>query len=754
MSNYGKLLFAVFVGIFLFNSCVKDNFELKEKFSDQIEWNPSLALPIATADLTLANIAKERPDTLEYVSEYDLGYGDTESDKVIQFSYVIDTARVVDVMHLPLLEPYDTTLTMKPVDISDVSFSLGYVTLDELLKDNFSSSDYNEYVAAVNADPSNVNVAEKSAVGEPHRYPLCAIPESLRSFVEANFGTEIRAENVFEYILLKSGKITLSCTNSSGLNLYCDIVISSKDKDGNWVEFASFDYSNFPNWISQGGPQKRMTYVDSAYLHSDFYYSFENLRISQAQHVTIPSLSEVGLLLNIEMSDLVALAGKAYVPEQTLSMDTITYVTMRDEDMDRKLFRVLVDKGEFRYKITSTIGIATEFIVEFPSVDSMGVANIKKRCLMTNEKPTYSSSWSLNGNNIDLTTNPAIGYNSIPMRVGYKVHTTGGMLYFGPEQNIKIELTNPDSIVFAYVEGDLGKFEQDLFTDKLEFDLREYVSDFISGDIVFHDPKVRVNYANPIGIGGDLELNLTAHNNEGQTVQLFDGYTHKWPIARPECKAVEQGQNINSSILIDKSTSNIVDFMKILPTTIDYSGKLYVNNDVPDGEAIYNCVSNKGLAKLGVEIELPLNLSAKNLVLQQEVDLNMSDLGDLSSIERMRLYINTEHQLPLNATLRLSLFDTTQVAGKQDLGTLDVIVLESANTTNGKVVRDSKKVTEEEVTLQKGDEVLENLLQANRLRVEVFLETDKNGDVPVVFYSYYGLKFNMAADCKFIYTSK
>ncbi|MCQ2960110.1 MAG: hypothetical protein MJ198_07995 [Bacteroidales bacterium] len=750
-NRLSRLSIYLFCVVF-FSACVKDNFELKEKFSDQIEWNPSLALPIATADLTLSNIAKERKDTLEYVSESDLGYGDLVEDEVVQFKYVIDTARVIDVMHLPLFDPYDTTLMLRPVTISNVSFPIGYVTIGDLLKDNFSSSDYSEYVAAAKANPLSVSVGEKNAVKE-HYYPIGAIPDTLKRWVSDNFGTEINVKDVFEYIMLKSGKVTLSCTNSSGLNFYCDVVISSKDNAGKMVEFGSFDYSGFPSWISQGGPQKKSIDIDSAYLHSEFYYSFRNLRIAQTHEVAIPSFDQ-GLLLNIEMKDLVAYEGKAYVPEQTLCLDTITYMTMRDEDMDRKLFRVLVESGKFDYKITSTIGIATEFVVEFPSVDSLGKTPLRKSCLMTNEKPTYKNSWSLNGNNFDLTTNPEIGYNSVPVKLGYKVHTTGGMLYFGPKQNIKIEITNPDSVVFAYVEGDLGRFEQDLFSDKLEFDLREYVSDFLSGDIVFYDPKIRINYANPIGIGGDLELNMVGHDGKGNSVDIFQGYSNKWRIVRPECSDVEKGVNVSSSQLISNKTSQIVDFMKMLPTTIDYSGKLYVNYDIPEGEPIFNCISNKGTAKLGVEIELPLKMSAKNLILQQDVNLNMSDLGDLSSIERMRLYINTEHQLPLNATLKLSLFDTTQVEGKQDLGTLDMIVLESAPTTNGKVSRTDKKVTEEEVVLEKGNPVMDNLLQANKLRIEVFLETDKNGNEPVVFYSYYGLKFNLAADCKFIYTSR
>ena len=737
------------VCICVLSSCLKDNFDLKEKFSDDIEWNPSLALPIAHADVTLANIAKERKDTLEYISETKLGYGTNSNDKVIQFKYVIDTARVIDVMHLPIIDPYDTTLQMRPIELSNVSFPIGYVTLRTLLQDNFSASDYQGYVD----EGSSVTLPEKSAITE-HRYPIGGlIPESLNSYIQANFGETISVHDVLEYVILKSGKLTLSCTNSSGFEFYCDVVIGSYNDNGDYVEFSTFDYSNFPNWISHGGPQNRVSYADSSYLNGDFYFSFRNLRIAQSTNVTT-DLDEMGLLLNLKMEDMVAYSGKAYVPEQTVSMDTITYMTMHDNEADRKLYRVLVEKGRLNYNITSTVGVATEFIAEFPTIDSLGVTPIRKKATMTNEHPTYSDAWSLKDCNIDLTQNPDIAYNSLPIKLGYRVHTTGGMLYFGPEQNIRIEITNPDSVVFAYVEGDLGKFGQELFNETFKFDLKKYIPNFIEGDIVFYDPKINISYHNPVGIGGELELNFVGHDAKGNSVNVFSGYSNKWTVIRPNCSMVEQGSPVNSDIEINNKTSNIVDFIKLLPNTIDYSGVLHVNADVPDGTPIHNCISNKGEARLGVEIELPLNLSAKNLILKQDVDLNMSDLGDLSAVERMRIYINAEHQLPVNATLRLTMLDTTRPAIAQNLGVLDMIVLESAPTKDGKVAREVIKTNEDEVTLEKGDPILENLLKANKLRVEVLLDTEKAGEIPVVFYSYYGLKLNLAADCKFIYTSR
>jgi hypothetical protein len=101
------------------------------------------------------------------------------------------------------------------------------------------------------------------------------------------------------------------------------------------------------------------------------------------------------------------------------------------------------------------------------------------------------------------------------------------------------------------------------------------------------------------------------------------------------------------------------------------------------------------------------------------------------------------------------MLDTTLVGAAQELGVLDVIVLESGSTINGKVARNStNKHTEEIVLTSATDSRLEKFLQSNKLRLEVLVETDQQGNVPVIFYTYYGLKFNLAVDGKFLYEGK
>lgn len=756
MNRFLRIIAIGVLAVWAFASCMKDNFELKEKFSKDIEWNPSLALPIAEADMTLANLAKERQDTLEHISEKTLGYGTNDDDKVIQFRYVIDTARTVDVMHLPKVKPYERTVYLKPVKISDVAFPIGFVSVEDLLKDNFSTSDYQDYVDAMNSNPMSVNVGEKSAINE-HLYPIGDVPEDIKSNITAYLDKEINISDVFEYILLRSGKITLSCFSSSGLNFYCDVVLSSRNSNGDLVEFGTFDFSEYPSWISMGGPHKRMIEANSSYLNSEFYFSFRNLRIGQASNVAmLEDLSQQRISLMLEMKDLVAISGKAYVPEQELQDNITEWMTVQDEDaQNRQLFNVLISQGAFHYEIESTMGIATELTAEFPTVDSAGVMPMRKSAAMTNEHPKYSNDWNMAGCNLDLTTNPDQPYNSLPVNVDYKVHTTGGMLEFDESQYIRVQVTNTDSLCFAYLEGNLRQFDQDIFSETLDFDLKDYLGEFMSVEsLVLYDPKVNITYDNPVGIAGDLELNLVGKDDKGNSVDLFGGHQNKWRVVRPSCDSARQGLAASSGIYINKSTSNIIDFVKMMPKKIDYSGIFHVNSDFPNESSILNCVSNKGKAKLGVSIELPLNLSAKNFVLQKDVDLDMSQLGDLSMVEKVRLYINTEHQLPVNSTLTISLMDTTKAGPNQLLGTLDIVVLEAAQTENGKVPRNVKKNTVEEVTLDYNDPMLEKFLQANKLRFEVFLETANGGTTPVIFYSYYGLNISVAADCKFIYSGR
>ncbi|HPY81949.1 MAG TPA: hypothetical protein PLU45_01200, partial [Bacteroidales bacterium] len=126
---------------------------MNERLSDEFVWNPQLALPLAHGNLTLADLVTEK-ENVQYVSEFDLGYGANENDYIIQLRYAIDTGRTVDIMRLPIMEPYDTTLYLDPIRLNDFTMPHS-ITMNTLVHDNFSSADYAAFQNYEATSPTN-----------------------------------------------------------------------------------------------------------------------------------------------------------------------------------------------------------------------------------------------------------------------------------------------------------------------------------------------------------------------------------------------------------------------------------------------------------------------------------------------------------------------------------------------------------------------------------------------------------------------
>lgn len=725
-----RAFFAALILVLMY-SCVKDNFDVREKFSSDIKWNPSIALPLAYGNLTLGNIVKERQDTIQHISETDLGYGTQDSDLVIQLRYGIDSARKIEIMRLPIMEPYDTTLYLKPIQLLD-AHTLFVKPVQVLLQDNFSNTDYTDYQNYEALSPPPVNVTERTA-DKVETYSSPALPFT-----------------VIEYAVLSEGNMIVECTNNFTVPFSADIAILT-DSAGIRQEITVFNFSS--QWIAPGASVSDLFVFNNTYLGSQILYEYRNLKFADASNVEVNLSNTIDL--DIHLTDLKASRGKAVVPQQTISMDSLVYVTIRDKDASKKIYKIIIDEGLIHYKITSSIDVATEFLVTFESMQYNN-DTVTKFAALNKLNPVEEADWYLSDHETDLTSNPEQPFNSIPLRLGYKVFTGTELMEFGEHQNINIQISNPDSIVFRYLEGNMGKIEEDVFSDTLDFQIEDFLKNFLSGEITFYDPKLRLVYHNPVGIPGKFQMNIVGTNSKGESVSALKDNANTFTIHAPTCDQVKEGDVIVSNIEFNKNSSNIVDFIRILPNKIAYSGKYLVNFDEPDENAIVNCVSNVGDARLTVEVELPMKLSIKDLVLRQEVPLSqIPEIDNITQIESLRLYVYTENQLPLDIKLKITMLDTTLVGAAQDLGVLDVIILESGSTINGKVSRNSSNKHTTEIPLTSAsDSRLEKFLQSNKLRLEVLVETDKLGGVPVIFYTYYGLKFNLAVDGKFLYEGR
>ena len=727
------LLFTLFVIIIGLQSCIKDNFDLKDKLSTEFAWNPELALPLAKADLTLANLIQLREDTIQYVSEVDLGYGDNADDYVIQMRYAIDTGQAIDFIRLPIMAPFDTTIYLDPVKLDDINIDAGLpIPLVALLQDFFTSQDLTDYTTYQANSPTNVTQRSSSTT---RRLPSIPIPQ-------------------IDYIILTEGKMSVKLNNEYGVPVSCELVVYT-DSLGNEIELGTFEFTN----IAPGSLGKDAITFNTTYLGSSISFEFKSFELGAQSNANIDLLDVISFSFAFE--DIVASEGLAEVPEQTITVDSLIYVGVHDQNQERRLRYLEIEEGLINYKITSTIDLATNFSTQFISMTNNG-DTVTKHARLDRNTPVVESDWDLSDHILDLTQNPTQPYNQMPIRLNYTVQTGNEKIRFGPKQNINIQFTNEDSLVFSYIEGNFGKTNEELFSDTVEFNIDEFIENFATGEMTFFEPKLKIEFKNPIGINGDLKLNLIGENSNGEKVDLFAGYNNKFKIAAPSCDSVREGLSVVTKIELNNTNSNIKDFISLLPNKIVYSGNFALNNSSEDGNLIYNCISKKGNAELSVDAELPMKISIKDFVLEQEIALNENNLDNKDSefgvdnIDYLRLYLSMENSIPLDARVEVFMLDTTQA--NPNLGLLtDAIILEAAPTVDGKVERGinvEKYSAIIDLPKDEDDDRLNQILKANKLLIKVYLETYGNGTEPTIFYTYYGMKFNLSVDTKFYYKDR
>lgn len=715
------LSLSIFIIALILSSCVKDHFSVNKKFSGDVAWNPDLAVPLAQAKLTLRDMLKERHDTLEYVNEKELGnLYDTKGDSVLVVRFGIDTVQVVNMLNLPKMPEYDTTLYLKPVEISTADLKL---PIAEKITDIISNAN-NEYTL----DGGN---------------------EAL--------------SDIFEYVYITEGSMSLTCYNTSSEPINCDIELVV-DSAGVRKPIGTFSFTGIPpieinsladlqaitDYIDNGGElpavlkQASLTTtkeLENQYIGQKLYYTYKNFSPLDAALFN-PAQSLISV---VEFSDLQISSGKAQVPQQTIAADTTMYVSVGTDKSKQRLFEVDVDRGEINYTIKSEIDIATHFIFTFPTVkDEFGVAAKFEDDIQPNT--TVTGTLDLANYNIDLTKmkDGTTGYNSLPIELAYKVQA-GGMTTFGGDQKIDLTISNQDSIHFKFLRGNIGSGTEEIVKEKIDFNISE-VLDIFDGDITFEDPRLSFQFENPIAAPAAIDLNLSASNDKGETVQMFSEGTRRFDIGAPDCDGVQQNSQVPTLITFNRNTTNIVNLLGIMPNTIEYSGNLHYNPDDENAEN-ENCISNSAQVGLAINVDVPLNVTFKGVKLSTDVEMNPMD--GVESFDELAINLRTKNQFPVDVYLDIIMLDTTLAEGNQILGSLaeQQLLTAAKPDAKGKVSREAE-IEEIKLPVIVNAETLDAFTKANKIRIEVKLASAN--EKAIVFYSYYSIDVQISANGKIL----
>lgn len=762
MKKHLLSFFILFIAAITFFSCVKDHFNVNDKFSGDIAWNPELAIPLIKAKLTLRDMLKERKDTLVYENEKNLGagYGE-ENDSVLMLRFGIDTVQTVNMLSLPQMDPYDTTLYLQPVEIPSAFLKLPLAKkISDLLADNFSATDiekYEEY--AKDHLPQDIEEITSSTEKE---YELSDPSGAL--------------SDQFEYLSISEGKMTLSCFNAFSAPIECAILLETDSAGVRKTigEFPMgriepFKITNVPdlaelnnldeiidNYINNNGTlpsffsdaKKKTITLKDTYIGNNLYYTYKDLKFLSASKVIVPPLEQGRLFSIAEFDDLKLSAGKARIPEQIIAADTTMYVSVGTEKSKQRLLELQVDRGVINYTIESEIDIATHFIFTFPTVtDANNKPQVWEKTIYPNT--TLVDKIKLDDFKIDLTrakNTTEKKYNSLPVELSYKV-TAGGMTEFSGNQKIKLTVSNNDSIHFKYLKGNIGSGEEEIPLEEFEFDISE-VLDIFDGEITFADPRLIFQFTNPIAMPVALDLNLKGTNDKGEWRKMFNTVNgiKTFDIESPSCNEIFTNKQAITEIRFDKNSTNIVELLKIMPNKLEYSGKLRYNSGDED-YSYENCITNEATVGLKVDVEVPLNVAFKDVKLSIDEDFD-EEIDDAWQLDTLILRINARNQFPVEAELTIFLLDTTKAEDKQILDSLPIkpLLKAAAPDETGKVPRETVEQYLTEIGIGKG--LYDAFNQSNRIRIEAKLKSKDNK--PVIFYSYYGIDVQISVNGKIL----
>ena len=292
------------------------------------------------------------------------------------------------------------------------------------------------------------------------------------------------------------------------------------------------------------------------------------------------------------------------------------------------------------------------------------------------------------------------------------------------------------NITFDYVEGYFGSEVFDINGDFVSIGVLET---WRSGGLAFEDPKVNVFVENAFGFPVRSIFNtMQVVTTTGEMLDMeSDVIDNNVDFAYPSLS--EQSEVKITEFSFNKDNSNIVELFKEKVVRVTYDIDAGANPDMD--ETITGFINEDSYFLVSVDVELPLHGSINNLVLQDTVDLDLSDLEDATSAEFKNVIKNN---FPADITLQAYFFDDNDVL-------LDSLFTERLFMPAAPVDGNTGKAAEggEVITFENFESArFENVRKGKKVLVNVKINTQQAAAGPLWIYNDYGIIFKVGAKVK------
>lgn len=713
------LVLSAFLGIVLI-ACNKEKFDFK-KTSFDAEFTPTLGVPLVYGSITLGNIVDEIPDTLEF---YDTP---TDPDLRIKLFHHLDTT----------VTPYDL-IDYPQIEEIVKEFEIGEISLDDQEASyDISFEDFLDYFPDEadnffkNNDGATINTDDYYHI-EDKRDP---VPDF----------------NSFDWVTFSKGHCKVKATNNYPVPVKFKVQLIS-----NGAVLGEIDFTKpADKWIEPTQTlSDTFSLAGKTFENGKLEYRLTEMQIKGTTITTIDYDSD--LTLSATVKDVVISSGRAVIPSQFLSMDTTSFFTV-DTYKDRKLHHIEIETGSLDISANASIVQNLKLVIGLPSVTRDG-KEFKDSVVLKKGVQTFTNI-DLANTKIDLQQNPDQRWNSLPFTVGYHIEATNGKVEFQSVDKVSFTISNNEKVTFSYVDGNFGNDFEEFSDEEVEYDFDEFLKNYEKGKIVFTDPKLKFDIYNSIGVSGKFNLKLEGVGIDGDKMSLFTPDVKVVDINGPALADKDNFVPSHDSLHLTRETSNIVDFISILPEYLRFNGNFQLNSNYPadlPGDSTINFLYDTSKFRVNASAEIPMEFYINDLVLSEEFAFGLPD--DVEELESLKIYLWEENHFPFDIKVSMVMLDTVEGIV---LDTLAVNLMTAATTVDdqskgiyGKAEKDSPTIHEEIITIPENnsDKRLEYLRRANKIKAIIEVNTEDGldntgtGERTITMYTHYAFKFKLSID--------
>jgi hypothetical protein len=267
--------------------------------------------------------------------------------------------------------------------------------------------------------------------------------------------------------------------------------------------------------------------------------------------------------------------------------------------------------------------------------------------------------------------------------------------------------------------------------DPTSYDLNIHsILSHISGDFKFLNPSIKFNYTNSFPDPIMINLNVSGQGKD-KTIPLN---LAPFTLITPN---IPTQQEITASYVIDKTNSNIQNFISLPPEKLNFSGTAILTYSAKSSLPGDN-ISGPNHLLGSLEVDLPMELTINNLQFTDTADNFMKDNSmKTEDFQFLRVDIKAINGFPLGVSLKMSLYDSGTNSIKSTVIATDM--LEPAPVdNNGK----SSGVTETSTTVEFTREFFSFSKNADKIIFSFTLNSTGDGSRDVKIYSDYRINFN------------